>query len=223
MADKESFGQIVLNELGRNHKIEKQDIGSDAVMKKNMMKFNTEVYKVKDFGHVCVLNMTAMMGLMKMETVIMAPFEKDVPLVNFDWISAAGKETYIAEFYKCMLEEYPEGYLKELKKCEQQYPELEEYDGGQHWYDELKYDCSCGKTGKKSTDKFRQMTKAYMNVFARQIQKAEKCDSEKKKAEIRKFAERLIAEGGPAVNQFKKLFGEEAARRIILGHMYGVE
>ena len=36
------------------------------------------------------------------------------------------------------------------------------------------------------------------------------------------YARTLLEKGGPAVNQFKKLFGEETARRLILGHMYGV-
>ena len=43
-----------------------------------------------------------------------------------------------------------------------------------------------------------------------------------KQAKNRAFAERLFAEGGPAVDQVTKLFGTETARRLILRYMYGV-
>ena len=42
------------------------------------------------------------------------------------------------------------------------------------------------------------------------------------RAKVQAFAERLFAEGGPAVDQVTKLFGEQTAKRLILQHMYGV-
>ena len=98
-----------------------------------------------------------------------------------------------------------------------------EYNSGEHWYDSEKYYCSCGKTGKKSADKFAQITRAYMDTFCKQVVKMEKCDREAKTAEIRRFAETLVAKGGPAVDTFKKMFGEEMTRRIVLENMYGLK
>ena len=223
MSDKLNVGRIVTDELGKLYKLEKIDIGSDAVLKKNMMTFTTEVLKAQDFGHICILKMNGMFGLMKMETVVISPLERDVPLVNFDWISVAGKQTFIAEFYDCMLEPYPDEYVRELYDNSMIYPELAEYDGGKHWYDEVKMYCSCGKTSRKPQDKFIIMTKAYMKDFAEQLQHFGQCDSKAKKKKIRWFAETLIEKGGPAVNSVTKLFGAEVARRLILKHMYGVE
>ena len=40
---------------------------------------------------------------------------------------------------------------------------------------------------------------------------------------VKAFAERLFTEGGPAVDQVTKLFGEETAKRLILRWMYGVD
>ena len=218
-----NIGQIVLDNFRKNFEITENDIGSDAVLKKSMMKFVTRTYDIKDYGHLCVMNMEGMLGLMKMETVILVPLDRDVPLVDFDYISAMGKETYIAEFYRYMLKEYPEEYVSELAKCPEQYPELGEYNSGEHWYDSEKYYCSCGKTGKKSADKFTQITRAYMDTFCKQVVKMEKCDREAKTAEIRRFTETLVAKGGPAVDTFKKMFGEEMTRRIVLENMYGLK
>ena len=86
-----NIGQIVLDNFRKNFEITENDIGSDAVLKKSMMKFVTRTYDIKDYGHLCVMNMEGMLGLMKMETVILVPLDRDVPLVDFDYISAMGK------------------------------------------------------------------------------------------------------------------------------------
>ena len=218
-----NIGQMIIDSFQKRYEIVKKDMGSDAVIKKGIMAFETEAYDIKGYGHLCIMKTKAMLGLMKMETVILAPFEKDVPLIDFDYINAAGRETYLAEFYNCQLEEYPEECIKELAKCEKQYPELGEYDGGEHWYDEWKYECSCGKTARKSSQKFAQLTRAYITTFCRQIDKIGNCDREQKMARIREYAETLVENGGPAVNSFKKMFGEEKTRKIVIENMYGIE
>ena len=59
--------------------------------------------------------------------------------------------------------------------------------------------------------------------WLKQAKEAKKCDPAKKQEKINAFAEELVSQGGPAVDQFKKLFGEETARRIVLKHMYGAD
>ena len=44
-----------------------------------------------------------------------------------------------------------------------------------------------------------------------------------KKEKVAAFASTLFSQGGPAVDTIVKLFGREAAERLILHHMYGVE
>ena len=55
-----------------------------------------------------------------------------------------------------------------------------------------------------------------------QLEAATACDAAAKEAKVRAFAERLFKEGGPAVDQVKKLFGEKIAGELIVEHMYGV-
>lgn len=62
----------------------------------------------------------------------------------------------------------------------------------------------------------------YVDEFLAYLNKADKCDPEIKKANIRKFAQGLLDNGGPAVNQVRKMFGEEVTQRLILEYMYGV-
>ena len=47
-----NIGQIVLDNFRKNFEITENDIGSDAVLKKSMMKFVTRTYDIKDYGHL---------------------------------------------------------------------------------------------------------------------------------------------------------------------------
>ena len=64
--------------------------------------------------------------------------------------------------------------------------------------------------------------RAYTGTFLRQLDGTPACDSAAKAEKVKAFAERLFAEGGPAVDQVTKLFGKETANRLILRWMYGV-
>ena len=57
---------------------------------KNGMHFVITTYKVKGFGYLSVIDMKAMFGLMKMESVVLNAEYKDLPLFSADYIQAAG-------------------------------------------------------------------------------------------------------------------------------------
>ena len=61
----------------------------------------------------------------------------------------------------------------------------------------------------------------YLTVYTELLAAAPTCNSTEKAAKVQAFAEKLFEEGGPAVNQVTKLFGEQTAKRLILQHMYG--
>ena len=70
-----------------------------AKIDKNGMHFRITTYAVKGFGHLSVIDMKAMLGLMKMESVILNAETRDLPLYSGDLIRVAGKCTILQEFY----------------------------------------------------------------------------------------------------------------------------
>ena len=82
-----TFGDTKESAPGDVFSLVKNDIGSDAKLSAKGTTLETESYEISGFGHFCILRMHAMMGLMKMETAILAPFEKELPLMNLDWVS----------------------------------------------------------------------------------------------------------------------------------------
>ena len=222
MGNRRELGDIVKSLLEKSYTVVPEDIGTDARLSKSGMVFDTRSYTVEGVGHLCILNMKAMLGLMKMETVVLSAFEKDVPLVNFDWVSAFGKETQLNEFYDTQISPYPQEKLDEFMKIKDGDRDIADYVSAAAWYDGILYSCSYRKTGKKMTQRFSSATEKYAGTLMDQLNSAAACDPEAKKEKVREFAETLVEKGGPAVNQVTKLFGKETAERLILGHMYGV-
>ena len=78
------LGSLLKDKLSLTNELAMVDIGSDSYVKKNGTKLKTTVYKTGDTGHLCILSMNAMLGLMKMETVVFCLVNRDIPLINLD-------------------------------------------------------------------------------------------------------------------------------------------
>ena len=209
--------------LEKQYTLKKEDLGADARLSKKGMVFETEAYEIPDLGHFCILRMNAFLGLMKMETAVLSVTGKDVPLLNLDWVRAFGKETQIVELYDTQLTPYPDEALAAFDALRRRDDDLPGMSSNGHWYDAILYPCSYHKAGKKLTDRLADAARDYTETFLRQLAEAPACDAQAKQAKNRAFAERLFAEGGPAVDQVTKLFGPETAKRLILRYMYGVK
>ena len=217
-------GALMLKALSHDHTLQRNDIGADARLAKKGMVFETESYEVEGVGHFCILRMNAMLGLMKMETAVLAVWEKDLPLLNLDWVKAMGKETQIVELYDVQLAPYPMERLSAFRRILDRDGDLQDYvSPGQHWYDKILYPCSYHKSGKGIAQRLNAAARDYVSEYMAQLSEAPVCDSAAKREKVRDFAETLFAQGGPAVDQVVKLFGRETASRLVLGHMYGVD
>ena len=78
------------------------------------------------------------------------------------------------------------------------------------------------KKAKGKANRFNQAAADYFSAFLDQVGAMPACDPLTKEKRAGAFASRLLEEGGPAVDQVKKLFGAEFAHRLVLNYMYGV-
>ena len=217
------LGETVKECLSGCFSMQREELGADARLSKRGMMFTTEAYAVDGVGHLCIMRMKAMLGLMKMETVVLSVTMKDLPLLNLDWVGVAGKETQIAELYDTQLAPLGEGALAAFHKIRDRDADLPDYSAGKaHWYDDILYPCSYAKTGRGVSQRLSRAAREYIGRYIELLSAAPPC-GEAKKEKVRSFAETLVSQGGPAVDTVTKLFGEETARRMILRHMYGIE
>lgn len=208
--------------IGQKHPLTELDCGEFAKMKVSGMKFTIRAYKAAGLGHVSVMRASGFLGLMKMDTLIINPTERDLPLYSYDYISAMGNETLIVELYDTLLGEYDESRMLEVK-ARKKYSALPERDPGEHWYDSIKLASSISKKGKKKhlplifslTD---QHFEAYIKSSGSPVTDAA---AKQKKASV--YVDGLLTKGGPSTDVFKKSIGDILTRQLFEQVLFGTK
>lgn len=199
--------------------LKEMPVGEYQTLKAKGMTFSVRQFYAEGFGNVSVMSAKGFFGLMKMDTFIANPVEKDLPLFSYDRIYAMGNDTLILELYDTVLSKCNLNKVSEVKN---EYADLPEHDLGKHWYDSIKLKESDAKKGKKAqSEKFDAYTKAYFSAYMDGACQLPECDSASKKEKASVYVEGLLTNGGPSTDVFKKQFGEEKTadlfRRILFG------
>ena len=214
----------ILTLLKRNHALVIKSVGEFETFKAKGMTFNCRAYEVCGLGHVSVMQAKGFFGLMKMDTLIIAPEDKDLPLLSYDRIYAMGNDTLIIELYDSMGENKVD--LSSIVAVKAKYAHLSERfaDGEEpkHWYDDIRLPETTSKKGKKQDSaNFDDYTLDYVRAYLKL--EAENCDRTEKIARTEVYATGLITNGGPATDVFKKEFGEVKTGNIIRKVLFGTK
>ena len=214
----------ILTLLKRNHALVIKSVGEFETFKAKGMTFNCRAYEVCGLGHVSVMQAKGFFGLMKMDTLIVAPEDKDLPLLSYDRIYAMGNDTLIIELYDTMGEKKVD--LSSIAAVKEKYAHLpERFAKGEepkHWYDNIRLPETTSKKGKKvNTEDFDAYTLDYVRAYLKL--EADDCNREEKIARTEIYASGLISQGGPATDVFKKEFGEEKTGNIIRKVLFGTK
>ncbi len=222
MRKENDAGSWVRDRLSRTYALKQLDLGADARLSKKGFTFETDAYEITGLGHLCVMRMKALLGFMRMETVILSVTHKDMPLINLDHVKAFGKETQIVELYDTQLVFEPDDLQKAFQRIQERDADLADYvAAGTHWYDDILYPCSYHKMGKGVSERLAVAARDCAETYISLLASAPACNAAEKQGKTRSFAEKLFLSGGPAVDQVTRLFGRDTAERLILRHMYG--
>lgn len=212
----------LLTLIGKKHALTEIDCGEFAKMKVKGMKFKISAYKAEGLGHVSVMRASGMMGLMKMDTLIINPTEIDLPLYSYDRILAMGNDTLIVELYDTLLGEFSEDKLLERKAG---FSYLPERDPGEHWYDSIKLKSSISKKGKARnvSNGFEYLTMEHLYAYLYSGEAKIVQDYEAKQDKARVYVNGLIEKGGPSTDVFKSAIGEDKTRELFENILFGTK
>ena len=212
----------ILALINERHPLTETDCGEFAKMKVNGMSFSIRAFKAEGLGHVSVMRANAMLGLMKMDTLIINPTEIDLPLYSYDRIFAMGNDTLIVELYDTLLGDYSEEGIVEVKAREK-YSAIPERDPGEHWYDSINLASSISKKGKKAhTELINSLTDQHFEAYLASS-KASVTDKAAKQEKARVYVNGLIEKGGPSTDVFKKAIGEAKTRELFENILFGTK
>lgn len=211
------MNQSLFSTLRQLYTLRKVRLGEFETIEKNGLQFRIHVYRIDEIGNLSIVFMKGMMGLMKMETLILSPYEKDAPIFSMDRISAAGNDTFLAEFYDTRLQETD---LSALDEVSEKYEDVDSYVPEPRWYDDIRLPATVHKRGKGMADTYEVMAEDFLMAFIRVLNEAPECDPAVKKAKVKEYAHGLVVNGGPAIDQFKKLLGEEKAAELFEKYLF---
>ena len=208
----------LLSMVQEKYPLTEMEVGDMKKLKANGMSFAVQAYKAAGLGHVSVMRAKGFFGLMKMDTLIINPYEIDLPLYSYDRIFAAGNDTLIVELYDTLTTEYPEQALEAAKaEC----PDFER-DPGEHWYDSIKLACSISKKGKKAQSlQFDELTRKHFEAYLAGGNAV--TDAVKKQEKASVYVEGLLEKGGPSTDVFKKALGAEKTNGLFRKYLFGTQ
>lgn len=183
------------------------------------MTFTVRQYEAAGLGHVSWMGAAGFLGLMKMETLIIDPRWRDMPLLSYDRIKAMGRDTLIIELFDTLTGPCSLRPLDEVKaRC----ASLPDHDLGPNWYDSIKLEQSVSKKGKKALSaSLDALTDEYFDAYMACAGQAGPCEPGEKAQKSGAYVEGLLQHGGPCTDVFKKGLGEEKTaalfRRVLFG------
>lgn len=211
--------QKMLRTITGKHHLNAITLGEFTKMKVGGMEFQIWAFHAEGLGHVSAMSARGYFGLMKMDTLIINPTERDLPLFSYDRVHAMGNDTLIYELYNTLLECAD---LNGIETVKTKYTALPDFDLGQHWYDPIKLPVSLSKKGKKTqTAAFDACTMEYLEAFLKAAAVAPYCDPAAKKEKASVYVEGLLEHGGPSTDVFKKGIGDEKTALLFRNFLFG--
>ena len=89
----------IIEEIAKRSPLTEKSVGEFARFQARGMTFSCFAYAAEGLGHVSVMTAKGFFGLMKMDTLVICPEQKDLPLFSYDRIYAMGNDTLIMELY----------------------------------------------------------------------------------------------------------------------------
>ena len=208
----------IINKINSQYELKEIEVGEFSQFKAKGMKFDIKAYHAEGLGHISVMKAVGFFGLMKMDTVIIVPQEKDLPLYSYDRIYVMGNDTLIVELYDTLVNKNTFVVLENVKN---KYQHLSERDPGEHWYDSIKLKESISKKAKKQlTEELDLLTLEHFDAYL-SVNASDLTDIEKKNQLSSQYVNGLLEHGGPSTDVFIKLFGIEKTRQLYNKILFG--
>jgi hypothetical protein len=184
------------------------------------MKFEIKAYDAKGLGRVSIMKAKGFFGLMKMDTLMITPTDKDLPLLSYDRINAMGNDTLIIELYDTLVEKFD---LSPLACVKDKYNNLPDHNLGEHWYDSIKFSESVSKKGKKKEfEQYNELTLEYVNEYLN-LSSKDITNKEEKNNKSKTYVDGLLTNGGPSTSVFQKNIGKEKTEKLFKEILFGTK
>lgn len=199
----------ILKQYGR---LEECNTGLAGNHKLKGMNIDVLFFRYDDCASVCTMGIKMMGGLMKMSSLVVTPYGKDMPLLSMDAIHALGRHTMYVELFDTQLSPMDLGKMDAVKAT---FAGLKDANLKPHWYDSLHLSPSCFKTSWGKRSRKAQMAGEMLRGYLELMKDATTCNPDEKTAKNREYVDGLLSNGGPAVNTLRAKMGDAKGTALI--------
>lgn len=207
---KDNSIELMLNILKEKYEVQQLDVKDFKNLKVGPMKLKVSQYYIKGIGNLSIMTGKAMMGLMKMDTLILSAFEVDAPIFSYDRIHAMGNDTLIYDLYDSYVEKSD---ISPLQKVIDKYQDIPNKDPGVHWYDDIRLPEAILKKDKGNA-KVQELAMEYFEEFINLLPTFKVCDPVIKKPLVDKYTQGLLDNGGASTDMFIEKLGKEKTTQL---------
>ena len=212
----------MLHIINESFPMKEKDIGEFSSMKVSIMKFKVRSFDVAGLGHVSVMAAAGLLGLMKMETLVINPFEKDAPLFSYDRVHAMGNETILLELYDTLMNAERKPFSDAAEMALIPFKDIPDETFPESWDAEILMSGSVKKKGKKKiSGRFDQLETEYLKSYIQMVQTSPSCKSDEKKKAAAVYSEGLLKNGGVSTSVFLKAKGQEFTEKFFREALFG--
>ncbi|MBR3250766.1 MAG: hypothetical protein IKF80_03570 [Erysipelotrichaceae bacterium] len=207
----------IIDRIGYDYPLKEKDIAEFKTFKAGSLNNECEAYDAKNMGNIFAMASKAMLGLMKVETLVICPFDIDGPILTLDAVN--GKNIYIDLIDATLEKSYSE---KRTLAVKDKYNEFLQGDQKAKWDDKFRLRSSMiakFPDSRKAEECVMEMIEAYLKM----LDETHVCYSGDKKKKIREYTDELLENGGPATDVFLKQLGREKTERFFNEAMFATE
>ena len=212
--------------IQKEYELEQVDIGDfKKVMVYYILPFYSEVYKIDTLGIVSIMTMNV--GMMEMLTFNINPYYKDLPQLTIEYMITFNTRKFYIDIYDFMINKEAEDYKDFIKKIEElntKYSVLDDITSDENWYDKY-LAANVKKSGsilqdKKMMNIFSDIISYYIE-YAKNAKELSQSDAKTKYDLTKDFCDKLVENGGVAINNFKKSLGDDKTKEFLGNVLYG--
>ena len=184
--------------------------------------FVIKAYDVEGLGRVATVSMKRLIGLWEMQSLIITPYEVDMPIYYYNRHREKGSYIYRVEVFDTQMNAIDTAPFNEVIE---KYANIPDVPQAERWYDDVKLPiCLVKKVDKKNKADLEPVAWEHFKTYFDLLEKAPTCKKTEKKKKATKFVDVLCKQSGIAVVEiFIANYGEQITAKLCNEVLFGLK
>lgn len=184
--------------------------------------FVIKAYDVEGLGRVATVSMKRLIGLWEMQSLIITPYEVDMPIYYYNRHREKGSYIYRVEVFDTQMNAIDTAPFNEVIE---KYANIPDVPQAERWYDDVKLPiCLVKKVDKKNKADLEPVAWEHFKTYFDLLEKAPACKKTEKKKKATKFVDALCKQSGIAVVEiFIANYGEQITAKLCNEVLFGLK